>query len=645
MKILSFAVVASTYIILKDGIIKSVDDTLTMQIDLIKNSIESSIDASIKNYFRASASAAYDVTEVYYEKYQQGIMSEAEAQDAVWSILKEREIGPNGYIAIMDQDGKMLYHPSTVFIGSDMNEFDFTAQVMGREENFVDYEWQNPEDESALEKSLYSIQFKPWGWYICVTGYRKEFMSLVSIDDIEDKILSIRFGETGYPLALDMTGTLLIHPEYKGVNMYDRQDSMGEVTRKAIQEGDGRAEYYWKNPGESQYYKKITLYRKIPQFEIIVAATAYEYEVMKPLYMLRKIMVLILVISLGLIVYFTRRVSYSITQPILELKESMDMAVEGNMDTRVTIRGDDEIGQMAYHFNWFIDTLQKKQIELGEQLAINSEITEELRASLNQLQETQQRLIEEERFSSMGRLVVKVSHQLNTPMGNALTAASYIERETDDLSHVVKESKVVTASMDEQIETISDSTKILRKALDSAIHVVDTFSQLKIDVNYNFAYQLNICDFFKDYYDLWKGKLPSNVELDIKCPVPINIVTIPEVLMLALSNLTQNSLEHAFGDIKQGKITIEAEQMGKNLKLIYADNGVGISKQDEDKIFEPFYSTSGKFDASGLGLSIVYNAIRDSLKGHIEYRGDVENGVRFIIELPNLVKDENGVES
>lgn len=596
------------YFYVRSSIQILVDQSLSTQINLIRATIETTAEASIKNYFRSRAWSSLDVINDCYERFERGEISEEEAKQLALSYIAAQKIGASGYITVTSAEGKLIYHPYEK-VGTDVSSYAFVQEGLRSEESFIQYVWRNSNETLPSEKSMYSIQFKPWHWFIFTTGYNNELRSLITIEDFEQNILAITFGETGYPVVIGLDGTLLIHPKYKGVNMINRKDSMGDVTRKAIRERNGKTFYYWKNPEETQYRKKITVYSEVKGFNMVVAATAYESEFMAPLHRLTWIFVGAVAACLLVVVALTTRISHTITRPIVAVKEWMEMAEKGDMNVRSTLESKDEIGEIGRYFNNLMDNIQ----------------------------ETQHRLIEEERYSSMGRLMAKVAHQLNTPIGNAITTVSFIKKDTEQLEEALNDNKLNKSILTGHIQAVMDGSAILGHALNSASNLIDAFKALLLKSSPSQPETLRICEFLKEYYlNYWLTKMPDGIELQLNCQENISMNTYADLLSMTLNNLTENSLIHGFKESKEGRIRVEVSAKKSGIEMVYEDNGVGISSTEAKKIFEPFYGGKDNFGATGLGLYAVYNAVVQIFQGEIKYLGDEGLGVKYVIYIPEV---------
>ncbi|MDC7242164.1 MAG: cache domain-containing protein [Spirochaetales bacterium] len=613
----------AAYTGLRNSVIKSVETALTLQVDLIKNSIATAAEASIKNYYRAMAHSALTIIESCYNRFKEGELSEQEAQDLAWSMVQNIRPGPSGYLAIVNSQNVFAYHPYPEYIGMDITGFDFFPLLKKDEEVYFSYKWRNPGDKADRDKLSYNIYYTPWNWHIATTGYRDDLASLINLKDFKDNILSIKFGDTGYPIIIGNDGTLLVHPEYEGINMIDREGPMGDVVRQSLEERNGRVDYLWQNPGEKKLHKKLSLFSEIEPYGFILAVTTYRSEFMKPIRDMTRLFLLALFFALLTIGYLSLRVSRSITLPVLELKMKMDQAAEGDLSVRSDIYSSDEVGEIGRHFNNLIEILESKQRELEEQLNLNSTITEQLRRSLKELQQTQQKLIEEERFSNMGRLLARMSHHLNTPLGTSITTLSCLK---EDIRKLPDYGDTVTESLSGMIE-------LLESSLNKAVELLESFKLL--DISRKGFISMEVEDFLKIIYlNKWKSELPEGVTIQSECPDDFRIHTNPELLQSILDQLTSNSLLHSFNDRQEGLIRVTFYRESDTTILEYSDNGTGIPEEDSSRLFEPFYNRDRDFQSRGIGLNIVYNTVAGSLGGSIRYTGSVDKGVHYIITLP-----------
>ncbi len=138
--------------------------------------------------------------------------------------------------------------------------------------------------------------------------------------------------------------------------------------------------------------------------------------------------------------------------------------------------------------------------------------------------------------------------------------------------------------------------------------------------------------------NIFHWKLVKNIKINIEAPEKYPLHCDQNLLIQCFSNLILNVLSYAFlGRDEERNIDILLSKTIKNeeafYQVVFKDNSIGISKDNIDKIFDPFH-TSNRQIGAGLGLSIVYNAMKFSLHGDISVQSQLGEGTRFTLDIP-----------
>jgi signal transduction histidine kinase len=125
----------------------------------------------------------------------------------------------------------------------------------------------------------------------------------------------------------------------------------------------------------------------------------------------------------------------------------------------------------------------------------------------------------------------------------------------------------------------------------------------------------------------------------VDCPANLLIDSYPGPLSQILTNFIMNSLLHGLSDAEPGCITIQVRPPSAEgmIELHYSDNGKGIPKDNLKHVFEPFFTTRRGEGGSGLGLNIVYNLVRQTLKGTISVQENTGGGALFVLHFPQNI--------
>jgi signal transduction histidine kinase len=106
-------------------------------------------------------------------------------------------------------------------------------------------------------------------------------------------------------------------------------------------------------------------------------------------------------------------------------------------------------------------------------------------------------------------------------------------------------------------------------------------------------------------------------------------------LSIILNNLISNAIRYSDPKVADSHVTIDINADDKCARIIIEDNGIGIARENQDKIFNMFYRVSKKSVGSGLGLYIVKETV-EKLHGKMHFESELGKGTRFTITIPNL---------
>ena len=125
--------------------------------------------------------------------------------------------------------------------------------------------------------------------------------------------------------------------------------------------------------------------------------------------------------------------------------------------------------------------------------------------------------------------------------------------------------------------------------------------------------------------------------VEVVCPNKVLIHTEPGALSQALTNLMVNATLHAFDDRTDRRLRLEVSDSEEAVKIVVADNGLGMSEEATVKAFTPFFTTKRGSGGSGLGLFSSRRAIETVLGGTLTMQSTPERGTAFNIQLPKSV--------
>lgn len=260
----------------------------------------------------------------------------------------------------------------------------------------------------------------------------------------------------------------------------------------------------------------------------------------------------------------------------------------------------------------------------------------ELLDTLEKLQNTQQRLIEFKKMAALGSVVIGIAHEINTPVGNGLTASSFLKKIALNTKAMFDSKEIDNSAMQDYMTQIVDSTDIVYSSFDRVAKLIEKFKLISVDqpseniLPFNVLNQIN-----KSVFALAPTLKEPAISLCIDCDPHAELVSDPNAITQVIEQLLENTMKHAYPQAVPGKIAIRYEQHESEDTLIFSDDGKGIDPIIMQNLFDPFITTNrGADGGSGLGLHIVYNTVVWKLQGTIDCKSTLGNGATFTITIP-----------
>ncbi|MFD1623241.1 PAS domain-containing sensor histidine kinase [Azospirillum griseum] len=280
---------------------------------------------------------------------------------------------------------------------------------------------------------------------------------------------------------------------------------------------------------------------------------------------------------------------------------------------------------------WLYDITDRKAAESALIRA-----REEAEQALADLREAQESLIQAETMASLGQLVAGVAHEINTPIGIGLTAASHIGEQADRLRDLFGQGQLRKSEFVEFLGELSESARLLVSNIDRAAALVQSFKQVAVDQSSGERRVFELGGYVSEVLFSLRPRLKrTHLTVEIDCAEGIMLDSYPGALSQVLTNLVINAIIHAYGDGGTGTIRITAcLEPADRVRLDFADDGVGIAPEHLPKVFEPFFTTKRGQGGSGLGLHIVFNTVTGLLGGTVSVQSQPGQGTCFVIRLP-----------
>jgi len=282
--------------------------------------------------------------------------------------------------------------------------------------------------------------------------------------------------------------------------------------------------------------------------------------------------------------------------------------------------------------------LQEMQKQLqSKNLLLQQEIT--------QRQQTQQQLVEAEKMASLGRLVSGVAHEINTPLGIAITSASSLSNLIEACQKNIDSGQVKRSQLNEFMTQISEIEAITTRNLQRSASIVTSFKQVAVNLSSEHKTQFKLSQHLQELLSGFQVLLnKAKVKIHLDCPSDIEVYAQPDSLLQIISQLLNNSLDHGF---EQGKtksqqneirINISYTTIDQQVTICYQDNGIGMDDKQLASIYEPFFTSNRGKGSLGLGMHIVYNLVSQALAGSIHAESELGQGLKYIIKFNSATK-------
>jgi len=267
----------------------------------------------------------------------------------------------------------------------------------------------------------------------------------------------------------------------------------------------------------------------------------------------------------------------------------------------------------------------------------NTNLEVKVRERTRALEDAGKQILQSEKQASLGRMVAGFAHEINTPVGIALSAISQNEETLEQLNAMLTQEEVSEEEFASHLDTLKKTDKLAVSNLRRAADLVRSFKRTSIDQSSDQAHDFIMLDLINDLLATLNNQFKrTNIKISVECPDHIVIHGVPGLLEQLLTNLLLNSLQHGFSSgSRSGNIIITVAQHQKgNITLNFDDDGAGMTAEVKEKVFEPFFTTSRGQGGSGLGMYICYNIVTTQLGGTIELKTAPEKGTHFQITFP-----------
>ena len=261
-----------------------------------------------------------------------------------------------------------------------------------------------------------------------------------------------------------------------------------------------------------------------------------------------------------------------------------------------------------------------RDLKVGDEIHIGAEA----HLVFSRVSELEDKLVERQKMEAVGRLAAGVAHEYNNLLAIVLASLEYVSSLPDD---VLKRGDILE-SLDDAMNAASQAATVTRSLLSFARPAGSDVESVDASSLINSVIQLV------------RRTFERSISFDVDAEPGMMVLADRHLLSQVVMNLCINARDAMSNG---GRLTVRARRettydadKGVDTEAIVievSDTGVGMTEEQRRRIFEPFFSTKGEHQGTGLGLSLVYGAVR-SHGGELEVRTAVGHGTTFVIRLP-----------
>ena len=410
-------------------------------------------------------------------------------------------------------------------------------------------------------------------------------------------------GNTGETLLVRKEGNNIVYlndlRHKEGTALKFTSDSRSTLDTPSVLSASGK-----EGINKSLDYRNVRVlsaYRHIPVLNWGLVAKQDLTEAFAPIEKLKNRVIALIFICLAFVIVIGISLTNRITKPILQLVEGAKAIGLGNLDHRISVVSQNEVGLLATEFNQMAAKLKESYSNLEQKI-----------------DERTSQLLRAERLAAVGELAAEVAHEINNPLGGLRNFATMLESEPANIAQTKKYATLMLEGL-KRVEMIVK--RLLTFSRPYALHISENYINNIIN---------NSIEFIE--HRIEPGHVLIHKELNASLPpIYIDADHISQVFI----NIMVNALESMPNG---GTLTIKADTCKKHASCITVyikDTGCGINNEIMDKIFEPFFTTKNKEGEKGLGMGLaISKRIIEDHHGEISVESKVGQGTTFSVCLP-----------
>lgn len=258
--------------------------------------------------------------------------------------------------------------------------------------------------------------------------------------------------------------------------------------------------------------------------------------------------------------------------------------------------------------------------------------------TLGDLRDAQAQMILQEKMASLGGMVAGVAHEVNTPVGLAVTGASQLKTETARIMALAADGQLRRSAFDEYLQSVDELAGLIEKNAVRAAELIQSFKEVAVDQSSDARRPYDLRAYVAEVLASLSPRIRhAGHRVEMAVPEGIEMDGHPGAMAQIITNLVINSIMHAYPDERHGVLRLAARPLdGDRVELAYSDDGQGIPRDLWPRIFEPFFTTRRGTGGSGLGLHLLYNIVTVRMGGTVRVAAAPQGGALFTLTFPRI---------
>ncbi|MFY0564721.1 ATP-binding protein [Archangium lansingense] len=352
-----------------------------------------------------------------------------------------------------------------------------------------------------------------------------------------------------------------------------------------------------------------------------------------------------------------------LTRPLLAFTRATDQVAAGDFQVSLVSSRDDELGRLAHGFELMAQEIQRREEALRQaNEGLESRIQErtlelqqknvELEGALTRLKEAQELLVQKEKLASLGALTAGIAHEIKNPLNFVNNFAQLSVSLVEDLREELETQRAGQGGssrerVDEMLEWLEQNVRKIDEHSRRADGIVRSMQQLHSHARVGEGSPTDLNALLEENLGHATGSMRSThpglemvlrKELD---PAVGKVDLVPQDFGRAILNLLDNSM-YAVAEKKKSagegftpEVSVSSRSTGTQVEIRIRDNGIGIPRKHQDKIFTPFFTTKPVGLGTGLGLSITYDIVVRQHRGELRVESTEGHFTECLIVLPH----------